>query len=292
MANVAWWTKFRTLLRFRIHGIDCYNASMQKSEILSYDEYARIEKVGFPEPYIVEIGKDGHCLLFYGSEHTKDPSHPQFQDIEHRWQSFMSQSSNPIALVEGHADEIPIEQTADKVQSITSGGESGFTVHLARRDGVPVISPEPNRVKEADMLADEFGRDNVLLYYYVRQLGAWAADTNKPDIEAKSKKMLVGMEKAFGWEDVDFSINGVHELYEKAFQKPLAITGLPRLYELTTPMTLDYVTNKLARRSGEIRDTHLLGKIKEYWTHKRSPFVVFGSSHAIRLEPAIRKLGY
>ncbi|HEY5137997.1 MAG TPA: hypothetical protein VIJ25_01565, partial [Methylococcales bacterium] len=69
---------------------------MQHSEILSYDEYARIEKEGFPSPYVVEAGHDEQQLVFYGSSHTNDPNDPQFTDLEERWKAFISKSTKPV----------------------------------------------------------------------------------------------------------------------------------------------------------------------------------------------------
>lgn len=37
---------------------------MQMSNILSYDEYARIETERFQRPYIVEVDNDNHEVLF------------------------------------------------------------------------------------------------------------------------------------------------------------------------------------------------------------------------------------
>jgi len=85
-------------------------------------------------------------FCFYGSDHINDPDHSQFQDIENCWNTFIIQVTNPIALVEGRFDEVKDEDTKDRTQSIIDGGEAQFVGHLARRDGVPVASPEPDRV--------------------------------------------------------------------------------------------------------------------------------------------------
>lgn len=147
---------------------------MQMSNILSYDEYARIETEGFQRPYIVEAGSGNHKILFYGSDHVNDPNHPQFQDIENRWNTFITQTKSPIALVEGRFDEVNAADTQDRTKSIVDGGEAQFVVHLARRDNVQVDSPEPDRVWEANELAKEFGKDKVVFYYFIRQLSWWS----------------------------------------------------------------------------------------------------------------------
>ena len=261
-----------------------------KGDILSYDQYTEIEKRGFTVPYLVEITRPNQSLLFYGSEHTNDPKHPQFQDIEERWNRFVTTSSEPIALVEGRFDEVSDDATKDNIKSIVDGGEAQFVVHLARKDGIEVVSPEPDRVWEANELAKEFGRDNVVFYYFIRQIGWWNGLTDMPDVKLEANKMLGIMEKSYNWNDVDFSIERMAAIHNELFDKLFSWDDRQWVYDITTPASQDYVTNELARRSGELRDKHIFEQIIGYWNAGKSLFLVFGSSHAVRLEPALRKL--
>jgi len=260
------------------------------ADILTYDEYAEIEAKGFKLPYIVEVAHGNQNLLFYGSDHLNNPDHPQFQDIENRWNNFVTDAANPVALVEGRFDEVKEEDTADRNKSIIDGGEAQFVVHLARRDNVPVDSPEPDRVWEANELAKEFGRDKVIFYYFIRQLSWWSRFTDKPDVPKEATAMLELMKKSYQWEDVDFSLEGMESIHQELFNKPLNWDDTQWIYDVTTPTPQDYVTNVIARRSGELRDEHILQEIQKYWHEGKSPFLIFGSAHAIRLEPALRKL--
>jgi hypothetical protein len=265
--------------------------SLMSEKILTYDQYAEIERRGFTTPYIVEIEQAGQSLIFYGSEHTNNPEHPQFQDIEERWSVFVLNATKPVALVEGHFDEASEDETKSRTQSIVDGGEAQFLVHLARRDGVEVVSPEPNRIWEANQLAKTFTRDNVVFYYFIRQVGWWSVFTKKPDVRSEAEKMLQLMENTYGWDEVDFSIDRMAAIHEELFAKPLAWDDTQWVYDITAPTPQDYVTNMLARRSGELRDEHILEQIMSYWRAGKSPFLVFGAAHAIRLEPALRNLG-
>lgn len=260
------------------------------NKILTQDEYADIEAKGFSLPYLVTINTPKQSVLFYGSKHTNDTSDPQFNDIEKRWNEFIEKHTNPIALVEGHFDEISEAGTKDREQSIIEGGEAQFVVHLARRDGIPVESPEPDRVWEANQLAAEFGRDNVLLFYFMRQLAWWDRLTQKPDATLESEKMLKNMHDVFNWDDVDFSLERIKLLHAKQLKRPFTWSNATWTYDITTPATKDYITNVISRRSGEIRDKYILKQIKKHWNQQRSPFIIFGSSHAICIEPALRNL--
>lgn len=265
------------------------NDSLQKS-ILSSDEYAEIEKNGFVTPYIVEIHRSNKTLLFYGSEHTNNPAHAQFKDIKKRWKKFTVNTEKPIALVEGHFDEVSEKETEDEIKSIVAGGEAQFVVHLARADGVEVSSPEPEKVWEANELSKEFGREAVVFFYFVRQIAWWNGFTEKLDIQSEAKSMLALMKGLYKWEDVDFTLDRMTAVHEELFGKPVEWDNAQWIYDITTPATQEYVTNKLARRSGELRDSYILEQILKYWDNGRNMFLVFGSSHAIRLEPALRKL--
>lgn len=264
--------------------------SSASGDILSYDQYAEIEKHGFDMPYVVEAGNGNHWLLFYGSEHTNNPEHAQFRDLEERWKRFTSETSQPIALVEGRFDEVLESETEDRAASIKDGGEAQFVVHLARRDGIEVVSPEPDRVWEVNELAKEFGRDNVAFYYFIRQIGWWNRFTEKPDIKAEAADMLELMKNAYSWDDTDFSVERMEAIHQELFGKPLSWDDTQWVYDITTPTPTDYVTNKISRRSGELRDEYILQQIEKYWQAGKSLFAVFGSAHAIRLEPALKAL--
>lgn len=257
--------------------------------ILAYDQYAEIEKRGFHMPYVVEIRLSGKHMLFYGSDHLTDPEHPQFEDIEARWERFIASSASPIALVEGHFDETPESETGDREQSIMQGGEAQFVVYLARKAGVAIVSPEPDRVWEANELAKEFGREQVIFFYCMRQISWWKRVAQTADVQAHITKMLGLMKTTYHWNDVAFTAQRMAEIHQELFGKTLPWHEKQWFHDLVTPVPQDHVTNRLARRSGELRDEYILMQIMHYWRQGKSPFAVFGSAHAIRLEPALHK---
>ncbi len=258
-------------------------------DILSYDQYAQAEARGFAIPYIVEIEHAGQKLLFYGAEHTNDPAHPQFEDLESKWNNFVAETNMPVMLVEGRYNELPNDETSDKIGSIVRGGETQFAVHLARRDNVDVHSPEPDRLDEANQLAAEYGKDNVVFFYIMRQVAWWNRQAQKPDIKHEAAKMLEQMSNVYAWDGVDFSVEHISKMHQELFGKTLPWDNNSWSYQLTTPVSQQYVTNQLARTSGELRDQYLLRQIVDYWQDGKSPFIVFGSAHAVCLEPALQR---
>lgn len=259
-------------------------------DILPYDQYAEIEKSGITaRPYVIEIGHEHQKLLFYGSVHSNNPEHPEFRDIEERWNGFVAKANKPIVFVEGRFDEVSKEATKDRNKSLIDGGEAQFVVYLARRDKAEVHSPEPDRTWEADELAKKFGRDNVIFYYFVRQIEWRNRLTVKPNIPAVAREMLVLMKDTYAWVDVEFSFEYMAAMHQHLIGRPLILDDAKGLYDLITPATTEHVTNQLACASGDLRDAYVLEQIIRYWKEGRSPFLVFGSSHAVRLEPALCK---
>jgi hypothetical protein len=243
-------------------------------------------------PYIIKKRQGTQRLLFYGCEHTNDPNHSQFQDIEYRLNSFLIEAKNPVILVEGHFDKVPISETVERNKSIIQGGEAQFVVYLAREKKIIVVSPEPGRVWEANQLAKEFARDVIVFYYFIRQIDWWNGFKEKVNIENEASKMLENMQETYEWKTVNFCLKGMQEIHQDIFNKPLDFDDVEWINSLATPMKKqqDYITNIIARRDGEIRDAYVLEKIKDYWQEGRSIFVVFGSSHAVRLELELEKL--
>lgn len=264
---------------------------MPSNEILTYDQYGEIERAGLVLPHVIEVVTDEQHLTFFGSDHTNNPAHPQFAELESRWATFCAEVANPIALVEGYSDELPEDATVDKTASIVAGGESQCMVYLARSSNVPVRSPEPDKIWLATQLADQFGKDKMALYYFVLQLSWWNRLTEVPDIRARVGGLLEYLQQTYPSEEVDFSIEGMQELHTKIFGRPLDLYNHTHLNDITTPSRTDFVTNLISRRSGELRDENILEEIENYWAGGYSPFAVYGGAHAVRLEPALRKLG-
>lgn len=261
----------------------------ETSDILSYDQYAEIAPRLQDGTYVLEIQQADQCMLFYGSCHATDVEHPEFQDMEERWQKFITKWPQPVALVEGNFDQAPFDETVDAEEAIKAGGELEFLVHLARKDGIELASPEPDRAGEANEVAKSFDRSTVAFFYFIRQIGAWISMHKKPGIRAEATRLLGIMKETYQWDDIDLSIEAMEAIHQQLFGKALPWDDGEWIDTIVTPATTDFVTNEIARTSGEVRDEHILDQIIGYWKAGKSPFIVFGSAHAIRLEPALRR---
>lgn len=263
---------------------------MSDSAILSYEEAFEKEKQLGDKLPVIEVEKNNQALLFFGAHHVNNPDHPQFKNIESHWRDFVQLHTNCIALVEGHFDEASEEDTKERLYSIIEGGEAQFLVYLARTYNISVASPEPDQNWEANQLATEFDRSVVVLYYFIRYVNLWNGYDSRPNMRQESRRALVALQRQLKWKDVDFSFEHIETLHKKLYNKPLDLDDGKWADLVSNPYDQSYETNEIARRSGELRDQYILGQIQQYWRAGKSIFIVFGSSHAVRLEPALRSL--
>lgn len=97
-------------------------------------------------PYVVEAESEVGAILLIGMRHTSNPADPQFDVLESRRKAFKP----TVALNEGRSRYF-------RFPSVSSGGVSDpkFTYILARREGLPIYSLEPQYQDEVDALLEK-----------------------------------------------------------------------------------------------------------------------------------------
>src|SRR5581483_9558438 len=128
------------------------------------------------KPYVIEHEFEGKLLVFFGSVHNNDPQHVQWQELEKYWSKFLAHpNKRKVVLVEGHAK---LSASATKEQALERG-ESTLGIWMARQANIAVNSPEPDRVREVYFLRDRFSTDQILAYYFGRQMHQWYRQDRK-----------------------------------------------------------------------------------------------------------------
>ena len=126
--------------------------------ILTLEEHNELGE--HDRPYIVDIDTQEGALLYFGSEHTKNPDHPQIAQIRESWEQF-----NPtVALVEGRMGFY----VGGMSLGVRRFGESGAVYVLAREADVPVYTLEMEFADEAAALVDEYPAEDVAMFYVLR----------------------------------------------------------------------------------------------------------------------------
>lgn len=263
---------------------------MTEQQFIPYDQLASLEQGGFDLPYICEVNRDDQQLVFFGSEHTADPTHPQFDILQTRWQDFVGKAPEmPMVLIEGSSDVLS-RQPETRDQAIAEGAEPELMVYFAQNDGVAIDSAEPRDIDLATQLAAEFEKDEVMLFHVISYLAFWNQPPVRGDIDESLGKLVDYLAAKFGWQEQGYSPQQIRNLYRQAVNEELNTHDGRALGDLVTPFSDKTVINKIARRSGDLRDAHLLTKIRNLWQNGHSLFVVFGAAHAVRLEQSLREL--
>lgn len=240
---------------------------------------------GAEQPYILDYKRDGQRLLFFGSLHSANPEHPQVGALDKSWQGFV-ESPNPKKHVftEGSLRQV---SGKTKEQAIFSDAESGQICWLAQGADIPITSPEPDRKEEIDYLHEKgFSYEQIITYYFSRQMLQWINydHENQPDWRVYADRVQL-YKAVHDWGGLDLSLESMLAIYKEQLGKEFSIDDKQTLYNLSDP-----TQNPVSSASGLLRDKKLYSAIEDKWQSGYDVFVVYGSGHAIVLEPALEKL--
>ncbi len=238
------------------------------------------------QPYELQYQNDHQQLIFFGSVHSNDPNSPQWQALDAAWQRFLDHSSDrKLVFYEGgHPENI---DGLSKEEALQKFGEGGLVLHNAQTAGVPADSPEPGRDEEVEELLKQFSVAEVATYYFARQMHQWARQdhTQNPEWKKYAQDMADKVSSLPAWQG---QISGLEQLltwYKEQSGKDFTPNDIDAFYKLSDPYQ-----SKVSAASGHFRDEKLLQAIKDKWQAGDDLFVVYGSGHAIRLEPVLKNL--
>lgn len=252
--------------------------------LYSYNEWKSVYK---KIPYSFTIEKNGQYLYYFGANHSHDPKNEQFPLLRECWKDFLEKTDgeNAVVFVEGGLRKLlEGEETAIKQDS-----ESGFITFLANNAHVPVHCPEPNRTTERSELLKKFSKEEVQYYYFARVAHAWHRRDLKPDFEEYIGHYLKKDKADSGWQDFDFSFEHMKLIHKKLFGDDFE-NNEQFSFRNINPTVENSVINKVARACSTHRNVHIVSEIIKFWKEGKNIFVVFGGSHAIVQEPALRRL--
>lgn len=235
-------------------------------------------------PYVVEGEKDGRLLVFVGVSHSNDPNHRQWSIVKAKWQDFVSHK-NPSKHLFIEGGIRPISDDLDS--AIVNDGDPGFVQYHAQNDNVTFSSVEPDRVEEVEHLLEGFSQEEVMAYYFARQVEAWARGYK--DSESDWRKFVQpSMDRyktieALG--GLDLSVDNLIKIYEKVFGHKFNPEDRVKLNDESNPGL-----NPVASACNDLRDSRLMQGILEKYESGHDAFINYGSGHAITMEPAIREL--
>jgi hypothetical protein len=247
-----------------------------------YDSLEKLPHRG--HPYLISLHKPDSFFAFIGSSHTTDTTHPQWDIIRAEWAKFISSPNpNKIVFYEGRSNK---PETSDEQEAIRRGADSGYIRWLAERDGIPAESPEPDRQAEIDQLvASGISEDDLIIYYVGRQLAQWHRydKVDAPDITVYIARTLSYINK-LTWSK-PYDVDSFIDLFIAKYGVSPADVSLKLLSDISDPSV-----NPISSTCSAIRDRSIFTAIYNAHQSGTDIFAVFGSGHAIVMEPALKKL--
>lgn len=238
--------------------------------VLTMEQYSQRAE-DHPRPYIVAISD---TLILFGAEHTKDPADPQIDSIAAAWRRF----SPTVALVEGRLGFL-FSWVSDPVEQY---GESGYVMDLAKKDGIPCYSWEPPLNKEVAWMLERHSRQRTALFYIMRPYFG-QVKFGKPEDPDNIVEGLIKKRTAVpGLEGSITSVTAIDSIWKADF------TGLKNWRDTDDRFGWPGYLNGLAAESNAFRDEHFAQVIIRLVRQGERVFAVCGSSHAVKLESAVR----
>lgn len=251
-----------------------YDSIELAAPLLTSEEYDALVDT-HPRPYIVEFeSQDSGAVLLYGSEHTQDPTDPQIADIQTRWNDFQP----TIALVESRLGFF-VQGFQNPVKEY---GEMGWAFSLARKDKVPVYTWEAPREREIQYALEEFPREQVALFYILRPYFSNFRYGKPEDPEAVAQDYIRERSDYPGIENAISSVEQIDAIWQRDFPDEADWR------DTSDQFGLPGYLGEVAARSNEARDEHFVRVIIDLVQKGERVFAIAGSSHAVKLEPALR----
>lgn len=241
--------------------------------VLSQAQYEAVHP-HFVRPYVVECGDDAGRVVLFGSAHTRDGKDPQLPEIERHFTTL----EPTVALVEGRPGA-PLAGLRDPVALF---GEMGTVLRLAHGSGIPIYSWEPSRETEVAAQLERFPAERVALFYVLRPYVSERRFGRPSNPDAKLEDTRSERTQWKGLEGTLPSIAAVDELWRRDF------ANLPDWRDTSDERGWPGYLQEIFEASNAIRDEHFARVVIDLLARGERVFAIAGSSHAVKLEPALR----
>ncbi len=262
----------RTIVLLLVAGF----AIAAEPRIMTWEEYAEISHT---YPYIVRLTSSEGQLLYFGSRHVYDPADPQVAEIQKLWAEF----APTLALNEG--GDPPVAGTIE--EAVKQFGEPGLVRYLAARDNTPVMSLEPSPTREVATLLPHYSRDQIKLFYVLRQVPHYRLATLSIPLERKVEEDLGTFAVLYDLPGAPLTLAEIQESCESLLPDVAHWSDIPQSY-FDPVREITRFTNDISRRLSDLRDEHMVDLLTRKVTRGARVFAVVGGSHVVMQEPALR----
>ncbi|NOG55405.1 MAG: hypothetical protein HND57_13965 [Planctomycetes bacterium] len=239
-------------------------------------EYERvIETHRRPHVYTCEAASGAGAVTVFGAEHTQDPNDPQVDLIRSEWEALHP----TVALIESDLGMMfPLF-----MDPVVTFGEPGFVHALAREDDVPTYTWEPaDGVVLRRVLNDGFTLQQVALRWILGPYFSQVRHGRLADPDGFVRDTLDQRSRVFEIEGVIASMDDIEAAWQSAFPDG------PDWREVSDEFGLPGFLGEMDLNRP--RDEHLVSCLAALIAQGERVFVICGSSHAVKIEPAVRAL--
>jgi len=257
------------------YGLDTVGdvAPLIEAPIMSYSEYAAVTH---DEPYVLSFPGDTGSLLYFGSNHTMDPSNAQIDSIVTLWHAFKP----TVALAESRK-----ASRGSMSAGVKTFGESAVPVSLAREAGIPVYTMEPPLESEIAALLPSWSRERLLLFYVLRSYTARAVSRRS---DGQARELVRERGRWPGLEGAIPSLAAMDSIWQVEFPDGPPWRELP--WQATWPTGSESWLNEISAAVNRVRDQYIVAVISSLVARGERVFAVIGSSHVVMQEPALRQV--
>jgi hypothetical protein len=290
------------------------------------DSRIKVVKIGQPEHSVmlvasIKVDPDTGKAI---SGHENRPEAESMIETEQAFAEYLAATPLERRMVVYEGDE---RVFADRDEAIAKATDSGLVQHLAKKEAIPVVSGEPSEA-ETIAVMEQLGvsREEVLALYVARglegqqsgdeanflagfinhqaaSLGAEGyheySEDEKQAIVAEGRLDEV---KAELTSKVCELLPALNNLYSEILGKDLLVVengnvvinpdfSQDKIHEIVFDRlgwSGNHRINEVARLSMEMRDRVIFHRILEAYNSDKNPFVVYGGSHIVTLEPALK----
>jgi hypothetical protein len=244
--------------------------------ILSQEQYDRVHET-FQRPYIVRANhrQSGGAIVVFGASHTRDPHDPQLVRVRELWDEHRPN----VALVEGRMG-FYIGTTG---MAIRRFGEPALVCALADRDGARLYTWETDLAGEVRAVLDAgFPAERVALFYVLRPYFGQRRFGPVSDPESFVAEFVRKRASLPGLAGTIRSVADVDLIWKRDF------AGLPDWRQTTDEHGWPGYLNDVAAAANHARDEHFARVLIDLAGRGHRVFAISGSSHAVKIEPAVR----
>lgn len=244
--------------------------------IMDMEAYSQILQT-HRRPYCFSVSSSsGGKVYIVGIEHTRDKNNSQLDTIQNIW----NEVKPTVALVEGRLGFLfawfqnPVEEY----------GEGGLVSQLSKENGIDLYTWEPKREDEIDFLLKNFTAKQIAMFYSFRPYFSNMRFGKPDNPEAKLQHYLNSRTDYDQIRDIYISWEELDEIWRKDFPE---INWRDYSDEYGWP---EGYLRQIASASNLARDYHMIQIIIELVNNGETVFVTMGSSHAPRIENAIKSI--